>query len=386
MSLKELSHNFEGYAKVKNEIAVLKKYGTDWALQKGEVARYINMYHPKRLSLKVSQIKKETKSTKTFRLVSNTHPLPPFQAGQYINLFVEVNGVRTSRPYSISSSPSQTGYYEITVRRIPQGFVSTYLLDEVKTGDTLQSTAPSGQFTYNPIFHGDNLVFLAGGSGITPFMSMLRDVTDCGLQRQIHLIYGNRITDDIIFKDEMAQLSACYDNVTVNSIISEPEDGYKGLNGFITAEFIKEQVGNLDEKMFYLCGPAAMYTFVQDELKKLGIPKRKIRVEVFGPPADIKSEPGWPEEVNSNESFNVRIKNNITIKAKAGEPLMNSLERAGIVVPAECRSGECSLCRTKLLSGKVFQPRGVKLRESDRTYGYIHPCMAYPLEDSEIMI
>ena len=65
---------------------------------------------------------------------------------------------------------------------------------------------------------------------------------------------------------------------------------------------------------------------------------------------------------------------------------MNSLERAGIVITASCRSGECSLCRTKLVSGKVFQPRGVKLRKSDRTFGYIHTCMAYPLEDLEIII
>jgi len=129
-----------------------------------------------------------------------------------------------------------------------------------------------------------------------------------------------------------------------------------------------------------------MYTFVLSELKKLNIPKRKIRVEVFGPPTDMTCQPGWPENVSVDDSFNVKMKGKATIRAKAGEPLMNSLERAGIVVNASCRSGECSLCRTKLVSGKVFQPRDVKLRKSDKIFGYIHPCMAFPLEDLEIMI
>ena len=217
-------------------------------------------------------------------------------------------------------------------------------------------------------------------------MSMIREITDRDLNRRVQLIYGNRITDDIIFKNELEDRVTRHDNLTVHTVISEPSDEYKGLTGFITSELIKDLSGNLDDKMFYVCGPEAMYTFVLSELKKLNIPKRKIRVEVFGPPTDMTCQPGWPEDVSVDDSFNVKMKGKATIRAKAGEPLMNSLERAGIVVTASCRSGECSLCRTKLVSGKVFQPRDVKLRKSDKTFGYIHPCMAYPLEDLEIMI
>ena len=386
MSIQNIKTQIEGYTEIQQEIEVLRKYATDRTVERGNVTQIINRLHPKTLNLRVSEIIEETLSATTFRLVSQDRYLPPFQAGQYINLFVEVNGVRTSRPYSISSPPNQTGYYDITVRRVADGFVSTYLLDEVKVGDIFQSTSPSGQFYHNPLFHGEDLVFLAGGSGITPFMSMIREITDRGLDRRIKLIYGNRISDDIIFKKEIKERSTRHENLTVHTVISEPANGYKGLTGFITAESIKDLSGNLDDKMFYVCGPEAMYTFVLAELKKMNIPKRKIRVEVFGPPADIKSQPGWPEDVSINDSFNVKIKSKTTIKAKAGEPLMNSLERAGIVITASCRSGECSLCRTKLVSGKVFQPRGVKLRKSDRTFGYIHTCMAYPLEDLEIII
>ncbi len=386
MSKRKIQSQIEGYTEIQQEIEILRKYAIDRAAERGHVTQVINRLHPKVLNLRVSEIREETRSTTTVRLVSQDRYLPPFQAGQSINLFVDIDGVRTSRPYSISSPPNQTGYYDITVRRVADGFVSTYLLDEVKVGDIFQSTSPSGQFYHNPIFHGEDLVFLAGGSGITPFMSMIREITDCDLNRRIHLIYGNRIINDIIFKGEIEKRSARHKNLTVHTAISEPANGYKGLTGFISAELIKELVENHDDKMFYVCGPEAMYTFVLAELEKLGIPGRQIRAEVFGPPADIKSQPGWPEYVSLDDSFDVKIKGNTTIKAKAGEPLMNSLERAGIVVTASCRSGECSLCRTKLISGKVFHHNNVKLRKSDRAFDYIHPCMAYPLEDLEILI
>jgi len=386
MSRQNIKTQIEGYTEIQQEIEILRKYATNRAAERGRVTQVINRLHPKSLNLRVSEIRKETPTTATFRLVSQDRYLPPFQAGQYINLFVEVGGVRTSRPYSISSPPNQLGYYDITVRRVADGFVSTYLMDEVKVGDIFQSTSPSGQFYHNPLFHGEDLVFLAGGSGITPFMSMIREITDRDLNRRIRLIYGNRITDDIIFKNELEDRVPRHANLTVHTVISEPSDEYKGLTGFITSELIKDLSGNLDDKMFYVCGPEAMYTFVLSELKKLNIPKRKIRVEVFGPPTDMTCQPGWPENVSVDDSFNVKMKGKATIRAKAGEPLMNSLERAGIVVNASCRSGECSLCRTKLVSGKVFQPRDVKLRKSDKIFGYIHPCMAFPLEDLEIMI
>lgn len=386
MSRQNIKDQLDGYAEIQQEIAVLEKYALDRTVERGQVKRIIDRLHPKNLNLRVSEIREETESTTTFRMVSQDGYLPPFQAGQYINLFLEVDGVRTSRPYSIASSPTQLAYYDVTVRRVEDGFVSSYLLEKVSVGDTFQSTSPSGQFYHNPLFHGDDLVFIAGGSGITPFMSMIQEVVDRDLDRRIQLIYGNRSNQDIIFGNRIEKRTMHHKNLTMHTVISEPDKSYNGLTGFITAELIAELVDNIDGKMFYVCGPEAMYTFVLAELEKLNIPKRRIRLEVFGPPSDVTCEPGWPEGVAAADSFNVKLRDNRTITAKAGEPLMNSLERTGIVLEASCRSGECSLCRTKLVSGKVFQPRGVKLRKSDRIYGYIHPCMAYPLEDLEIRI
>jgi ferredoxin-NADP reductase len=376
----------EGYAEIQKEIEILQKYPFDYTSLKGRVPYVLNLLHPKKIRLQVSEIREETKTAKSFHLVSSDRYLPSFQAGQYINLFVDIGGIRTSRPYSISSPPNQTGYYEITVRRVEDGFVSNYLLDAVKAGDLLESTGPVGNFYYQPLSHGSDLVFLAGGSGITPFMSMIREVTDCGLPRRIHLFYGSQKLDDVIFGEELEERARRHENLRVTQVISEPPRNHEGFTGFITEQLVREVLGRVTGKTFYLCGPEAMYAYCLPELLKLQVPGRKIRMEVFGPPRDVTAQPGWPEMVSAQTRFQVAIKGRRKIDALAGEPLLISMEKAGVQIPASCRSGECSLCRTKLLSGKVFQPPQAKLRKSDRAYGYIHPCVAYPLEDLEVMI
>ena len=386
MGFQDVMKDIEGYQEILDEIKILRKHGMDYTSEKGGVAHRINLLHPKKIALVVSEIYQETETTRTLRLVAKDGYLPPFQAGQYINVFVDIAGIRTSRPYSISSSPNQIAYYDITVRRVNDGFVSDYLLNEVGVGDELESSGPAGTFTYNPLFHGDDLVFLAGGSGITPFMSMIRVVTEKNLGRHIHLIYGSDSPNDVIFAEELNKRADKHENFTWDLVISSPPEGYKGLTGFITSDLLKNILGDLSSRTFYLCGPEAMYTFCENELASLGILGRKIRTEMYGPPKKVVLQPGWPSGVKADAVFQVSIRGNKTIAAKASEPLMISLERAGIVIPALCRSGECSLCRTKLISGRVYHPEGVKLRKSDRDFGYIHACVAYPLDDLEIMI
>jgi ferredoxin-NADP reductase len=382
--------DLEGYDEIEREAKICRKYGIDYRLEKGSVARIMDRFHPAKLELSVSEIIPETASATTLRLISRDHYLPPFQAGQYLSIAVEINGVRTSRPYSISSAPHQTGFYDITIRRKEEGFVSSYLLDQIRAGDRLAARSPAGHFHYNPLFHGKDLVFLAGGSGITPFMSMIREVTDRGLERKIHLIYGSNLKSDVIFHKELTERAKKHDNFSYSLVISSPSKGYRGLRGFITAELIGRLIGRLigdsGAKMFYICGPEEMYRFCQPELDKLGLPGMKIRKEMYGPPNDVTKDAAWPGEVGGARIFNVRIRGRRAIKAVAAEPLLVAFERQGIAVPSSCRSGECSLCRVKLLSGRVFQPQGVILRKSDARFGYIHTCMAYPLEDLELLL
>jgi ferredoxin-NADP reductase len=376
----------KGYKEIQNEIETLSKYANDPSEQRGTVQATVDLYHPKRLNLKVSEIIDETPLTKTLRMVPETDYLPPFQAGQYVNLFVEAQGVRSSRPYSIASPPNQRAYYDLTVKAVPDGFVSSHLLEDVKVGDRLSSTGPMGGFFHNPLSHSNEVVYLAGGSGITPMMSMIREVTDRGLNRKMHLFLGSRSREDIIYREELERLADHHDNLEVDFVISEPEVDCEGLTGFIDGNLLQNRLGDLTKKTFFLCGPEAMYKFCQRELEALGLRRKQIRVEVFGPPGDVTEEPGWPEDLRADSIFNVKVSDGRTLEVTAGEPLMCGLERRHLELPAACRSGECSYCRVKLKSGRVFHATGTKLRKSDLQFGFIHPCMAYPLEDLEIQL
>jgi ferredoxin len=148
---------------------------------------------------------------------------------------------------------------------------------------------------------------------------------------------------------------------------------------------IKKCIGGVENKTFYVCGPDIMYRFCCGEMERLDIPRRRVRREVAGPPQRVTQDPGWPQDIAEGRIFRVSVAGR-DIPARAGDPLIISLERAGLVIPSACRSGECSLCRTKLLSGSVFHPAAVRLRKSDRRFGYIHPCLAYPLSDLNLLI
>ena len=384
--IKDIIGQFDRYDEIMKEIEVSRKYGIDYSNEDASPEQYINLLHPSRIKYKVLDIIEETSTAKTLRLVSQDNYLPPFQAGQYIALYLEIDKVRTSRPYSISSSPSRIGYYDITIRRVDNGLVSNYLLDEMNRGDALESSGPSGDFFYNPLFHDPTMVCLAGGSGVTPFMSMIREVVDRGLDRTIILFYGAKNLDEAIFHDELQAVSRRFDNIHYIPVLENTPDGFDGARGLITDDLIREKLGDPENKTFYVCGPQGMYDFCMPALDRMSIPRRKIRNEAYGVPMNISSDPGWPREIKVDDTFRVSVKGAGSFDAKAGVPLLVTLENNGVLTPSVCRSGECSMCRVKLLSGKVFQPAGVLVRKSDRKYGYIHSCAAYPLEDVEILV
>ncbi|HNX92709.1 MAG TPA: FAD-binding oxidoreductase [Syntrophomonas sp.] len=384
--MRDFREDIEGYGEIKQEMEICRKYGINYRAQKSRRADVVSRLHPRILKLRLADIILETPTTKTLRLVAREGNLPPFQAGQYINLQVEINGVRTSRPFSISSSPRQTAYYDITVRKIENGFVSAYLFDDVRVGDEFTSSGPAGNFYYNPLFHGEKLVFLAGGSGVTPFMSMIRENIDLGLDREIHLFYGSQTSEELIFHSEFSDIAARRPNFHYHPVLENVPADYEGLSGMISSDLINRVLGDIKVDTYYICGPQGMYDALLPQLKALNIPARKIRHEMFGNPADITAQPGWPREIRKEAAFTVNVEGRKSFAAQAGEPLLIALEKAGLIVPSLCRSGECSLCRVQLLSGKVFQPQGVLMRESDKKYGYIHSCKSYPLEDLEIRL
>jgi ferredoxin-NADP reductase len=143
-------------------------HGFDYTADSDTVQRVVSRLHPRRMRLRVIDAIQETPTTKTFRLERCDGPLPPFRPGQYLNVFVDVDGVLTSRPYSISSPPppSEGDTLDLTVRDKAAGFVAPYLLSEIQVGDELETTGPEGSFYHEPLIDGDELVFLAGAAAL----------------------------------------------------------------------------------------------------------------------------------------------------------------------------------------------------------------------------
>ena len=386
MSVLHLFEDIASYGKAWRDSREDRRDGTDPGADelRGRQRAFVEALHPPRMRLRVAEILDETRSTRTLRLLREDGAIPPFRPGQYVNLFVEIDGVRTSRPYSISSAPGAP-HIDLTVREKPDGFVSPYLVRGVTVDDRLVSTGPIGHFVHEPLIHGDDLVFLAGGSGITPFMSMLRDLQARDWPRSVTLLVGTRKPSDVIFGQELKAMARGNDRLRLAVVVSEPSPSFRGRRGLLDAARIRKEVGDPAGKTFYLCGPNPMLELCRAALAEIGAPRQRIRTELFGPPDDVRKAPGWPEELDADAVFEITVGSR-TFPAPAAEPLIHAMERHGVVVPSECRSGECSACRTRLLAGRVFSPQQARLRHSDRRHGFIHPCMAYPVSDLEIRV
>lgn len=368
---------------VLNNIDVMRRVNKDNISSK-RVDSASNKLHPEFLTLVLNE-KIDTKHGATIlRFISKDGYLPPFQAGQYINVWTEIDGCLTSRPYSLSSSPKQRSYYEITVAKIPNGFVSDYLIEKLNIGEEVITSSPSGNFVYNPVFHKDKSLLLAGGSSITPFMSMVRECLESGDLRDIVLLYGSRTLDTAFYHDELLELSKEFPNFKYHLVLSEKDERWNGDFGFLDENIIKKYAPDFLTRTAYICGPTIMHDFCKEILLKLGLKQKDIRDEMFGTSPDIRKEFNYPvNDLKGDEVFKIKIGEK-EIPAKANESILTALERSGVRVNVCCRCGECSLCKVKLISGKVFLAKGMLLRLADQKFGYIHSCKSYPLSDIEI--
>lgn len=319
--------------------------------------------------------------------------LPPFQAGQYCSLDLKINGTITTRPYSICSAPYQARqndhpFFALTIRngKPNEGFASSWLYEHVKPGDEFSAHLPFGQFYYEPLRDAKHLIALAGGSGITPFFAMAQEIAHGTMDADLTILYGSRNTKDIILEQQLAAVAEQCSRVRFINVISDEPD-YEGEKGFLNADLIRKYSGS-EDCTYFVCGPLPMYQFVSGELKKLEIPERRIRFEVFGAPRDITKAEGYHGDSSRVWKCTVcRGLEEQVIEAKASEPLAAALERAGIPNHTRCRSGACGYCRCQLLEGDVFIPsEGDGRRYADRKFGYVHACSTWPLSDVKIRI
>lgn len=348
--------------------------------------------HPKAQYLKVAKIVERGADVKSYYLEPDpqrgTESLAWFSAGQYLSVSLDVDGKKLTRPYSLASSPREAlnGQYMLTVKRVGGGLASGYILDNWSVGTPVTVSEPLGVFTYEPLRDAKTVIGVAGGSGITPFRSLARAIMDGDEDAELILLYGSRTLDDAIFQEEFRALeAACPKFKLVNVLSDEERDGCE--HGFITAQLIQKYAPAGDYSVF-LCGPQAMYRFVDKEIQSLGLRKKFIRHELFGEYFGPEKEGDYPAQVASSYQVAVRIAGTEqTITAPSGQSLLRSLEANGIAAPAHCRSGECGWCHSRLVSGQVYVPKEVDgRREADLIYGYIHPCCSFPLSDLVIEV
>ena len=351
--------------------------------------------HPRRQYLIVSDVKQESADCRTFTLVPDeergTKSLAYFGAGKYLAVFETIEGMPITRAYSISSSPkdSLAGRYTLSIKLVDGGIMSKYIFDTWKPGTKVETSAPLGNFEYQPLRDAKTVVCLAGGSGITPFKSMANAVADGDEDFNMILLYGSRDYDNILFREEFDELQKKCGKIKVINVLSDGENDVPGCEkGFITADLIKKYAPDNEPYSVFLCGPQQMYKFVDNELEKLGLEKKYIRHEMFGEFHNPETMEDYPDGVKEKIKITVTVQDKTYIVfGKSSDSVMQTLEKNGIFVPSGCRSGECGLCHSHLLSGKVYVPAHLEYRRmADYKFGCIHPCCSFPLTDIEINV
>lgn len=342
--------------------------------------------HPRRQNVRIKAMRPNGPDAMTVTLESlDGKALAPFRAGQYLNLSVDAEGSATTRSYSLCGSPARSwqGEYDITVKRVEDdGFVSKFIQDEWKPGLEISVSAPQGHLYYEPLRDEKKVLALAGGSGITPFAGMAYALRDGYEDFDLTIIYGSRTENDILYRRELDEIAAACDKVHVVHVLSDEEKpGFE--HGFISAELIEKYAAGEPVSVF-MCGPQAMYNFLDNEVTKLGLDHKHVRRELFGMIKDPWNQPGFPEDARG-KTFTAKVTihdKQFTVPVRADEPLLTAFDRAGLYTPSRCRSGECGWCRSRLLSGEVFVPAKTDgRREADKEFGYIHPCSTFPLSD-----
>ena len=356
--------------------------------------RLMRGLHPDFQYLIIDEVQDLCEGAKSYTLVpcaqDGTDSLAYFNAGQYINVLLDIDGSKLYKPFSVCSSPDDAlkkGRYVLTIKPSEDGFASTYILDAWKKGDRITTTGPEGTLTYEPLRDPKNVIGIAGGSGITPFYSLACAIAEGTEDFNLTVLYGSRKSDCILLKDEFDAIQAACDRVKVIHVLSE-EENPDFEHGFITAELIKKYAPDGDFALF-VCGPQAMYEYVDPEIEKLSLPRRRVRHELFGQINKPERFADYPQDC-AEKVFTLNIQNryeHIQVPCNASESLLVALERAGIAVPASCRSGECGFCHTKLASGQVYiPPEKDNRRGADVKYGYIHPCISFPVSDVSLVL
>ena len=344
--------------------------------------------------LKIKDIRRETADAVSvaFEVPPQQQPEFQFKQGQYISLKLNLKGEELRRSYSLCSSPYGEKELRVAIKEVAGGRVSTFINRELKVGDTLEVMTPMGNFY--TVLSGSNAkhyVLFAGGSGITPMMSILKSILYVEKQSKITLIYANKNEESIIFKSEIDTLALNNPALTVVHVLDRPAKTVPELQtGIITIEKAKtliESFSALKPDEYFICGPGAMMENVKSALENLKVAKEKIHIEYFSSVVDAVTQAVIAPGGNVNALVKVLqygIETDFQLETSSISILEAAIE-AGVDAPFSCKGAVCCTCRAKVLEGKVRMTANFALTDAEVEEGFILTCQAHPITEKVVI-
>lgn len=329
------------------------------------------------------QRRQETDDVVSFLFRPRNPALFRFHAGQFLTLELEIGGETVNRCYTISSSPTRPDRVSITVKRVPGGKVSNWLHDHLQPGMSVRALGPAGEFcaSHHP---AAKYLFLSGGSGITPLMSMSRSTHDLAEACDIVFVHSARTPRDIIFRSELGVLAANQPGFRA-AFVCERRDGEPGWaapTGFLTLPLLALIAPDFAEREVLCCGPAPYMAAVRALLAEGGFDMRRYHEEsfTFGDLSEVETAP--VEAAETGEGHAVEFaKSGKTVRCAPGQSVLEAACAAGLRLPASCTKGVCGTCKSRLMSGQVDMKHGGGIRQREIDQGLILPCCSTPLTD-----
>ena len=327
-------------------------------------------------SLRVRAVVDETADARSFVIdvPEELRDLFRYHAGQFCTFRVRVGDDELMRCYSMSSAPETDADLTVTVKRVPAGAVSNWLIDNVAAGDLLELTKPAGVFC--PRERSVPVIAFCGGSGVTPVFSIVKQIL-ATTPRHVKLLYANRSRDAVIFDRELAGLAAHHrDRLDIRNHF-DSESGY--LDRAAIAEFV---AGTLDAD-FYICGPTPFMDLVESTLLDAGVDPaqhldRAVRGRRPGPAEVAPEETAGGVEATESLTLVLRRKSH-TVPYRLGDTVLETARRNGLQAPYSCESGNCATCMAFLREGSATMRANNALTPAEVAEGWILTCQAIPV-------
>ncbi len=328
-------------------------------------------------SLTVSGIRQEANAAFTIQFGNVPTVFRDFSAGQHLTIKVNIKGETLYRTFSISSIPNVDNFMTLTIKKITDGKVTSYLAERLRIGDTLEVTAPSGQFFLHPEpAHQKHYVMIAGGSGITPIYSMIGSILKFEPKSKITLLYANKTSESIIFKEKLEEWAKEFRaQLEIKHFLSEEENPQNAIKGYITRISLEEILNKYDKSKldFYLCGPQIMTNKLMEDLVYLGIAKNKIHRELFS--ITLPNQESFAQKAQISAKVFGKMYH---FETQENKTILQSALSQDIPLPFSCQSGLCGMCKMKCTAGKVKMQNNQVLSERDLQSGYILTCQSLP--------